>query len=30
VWGGGHIIHNMQLAEEELRNQVKALKEGKQ
>ena len=28
VWGGGHIIHNMQLAEEELRNQVKALKEG--
>jgi hypothetical protein len=30
MWGGGHIIHNMQLAEEELRNQAKALKEGKQ
>jgi hypothetical protein len=27
MWGGGHIIHNMQLAEEELRNQAKALKE---
>jgi hypothetical protein len=30
AWAGGHIIHNMQLAEEELRNQVKTLKEGKQ
>ena len=27
MWDGGHIIHNMQLAEEELRNQAKALKE---
>jgi hypothetical protein len=29
AWAGGHIIHNMQLAEEELRNQAKALKEPK-
>jgi hypothetical protein len=27
MWAGGHIIHNMQLAEEELRRQAKALKE---
>jgi hypothetical protein len=27
MWDGGHIIHNMQLAEEELRNQAKALKD---
>jgi hypothetical protein len=26
MWTGGHIIQNMQLAEEELRRQVKALK----
>jgi hypothetical protein len=29
MWASGHIIHNMQLAEEELRNQAKALKEDK-
>ena len=28
MWAGGHIIHNMQLAEEELRRQVKSLKAG--